>query len=198
MLLLACTLIACGSDDDDNDDSPPATTGTNGGPEGEETTGSSGTSGTTGTRTSCLSSRQRENIRTFLNRLSDLRTFTGTGTDFRFDPPDSEETRNIQGTFNFSQSSENSWDVNWDYSDVDDPTFRETDSQRFALVNGCLTIDGVRARSVDTSDSNLSYRYSVNGRIVRDSTSLSSGKLRIRSTLIEDRSTLQRFFFVQD
>lgn len=195
-VLMAFTLISCGSDNDDNDDDTPQqeedTTGSNG------TTGISGTTGTTGgTTTSCLTNTQRENIRTFLNRASDLRTFSGTGKEIIREEPGLPEVNDVTGTFDFVQSGENTWIVNAAYCNTSDGSNCQSSLTVIAFRNGCLNVNGVRARLNSASDSTLSYRYLENG-TVNERASLATGKLLIRQTVRRDGITPYEFNFAEN
>lgn len=194
MLLLAVTLSSCGSDDDDNDDSPQAetdTTGTNG------TTGGTGTSGTTGgTTTSCMTNSQREKIRLFLNRASDLRTFQGTGSE-EIREEDLVKENDLTGSFDFEQSGENTWIVNAAQCTVAPAPSCQSSQTVIAFRNGCLNVNGVKARIITTSDSSLSYSYLENG-TVRERASLASGKLEVDQSIRRDGSTVYKFEFDED
>jgi hypothetical protein len=195
MLLLALTLIACGSDDDDGDDTPERqedTTGSNG------TTGSSGTSGTTGSpTTSCMNSRQRENIRLFLNRTSDLRTFQGSGTETtRAD--DGTNTQNpITAIIDYQQSGENTWIVNAGICTVAAPPSCQNRQTVITFKNGCLNVNGARAKIISTSDSSLTYSY-FDARTVRDQASIGTGKLIFNVTERRNGSTVYRLNVKED
>lgn len=192
MLLLAATLISCGSDDDDGDDTPELetdTTGSNG------TTGSSGTSGTTGgTTTSCMSSRQRENIRIYLNRASDLRIFIGVGTESIRETNGNLSTNPITGVFDYQQSGENTWIVNAEICTVTAPIACHSRQTVVTFRNGCLNVNGSKARIVSASDSSLTYSY-FDARTVREQSSLSTGKLIYNATETKSGVTTYRLNF---
>jgi hypothetical protein len=215
MLLLAVTLISCGGDDDDGDDSPQrdtdttgssGTTGSTGSTGSSGTTGTSGSSGTTGTSgtsgttggttASCMTNRQRENIRLFLNRASDLRTFHGTGTE-TIRESDVVEDNNIAGTFDFVQSGENTWIVNAAQCTVAPSPICQESQTVIAFRNGCLNVNGVRAKIISASDSSLTYSILENG-TVRDRASLASGKLEFDETIRRDGETVYKLNFEED
>jgi hypothetical protein len=174
MLLLAATLVSCGSDDDDSDDTPQTetdTTGSNG------TTGSSGTSGTTGgTSSSCMSKSQQERISLYMNRASDLRTFTGVGTESTRDSSGSLNTNPITGVIDYQQSGENTWIINSEICTASAPVACHTRQTVVGFKNGCLNVNGAKARIVSVSDSSITYSY-FDARTVREQASVSTGKL---------------------
>ena len=142
-----------------------------------------------------MSNRQRENIRTFLNRASDLRTFNGSGTE-KIREEDLEEVNDITGSFDFQQSSENTWIVNAGYCNTDGTNCQESQTV-IAFKNGCLNVNGVRARIISASDSSLSYRYLENG-TVRERASLASGELVIDQSVTRDGVRVYEFDFDEE
>lgn len=193
-LFLGIAIISCGHDDDDNNDTPQReedTTGSNG------TTGTSGTSGTTGTTTSCLSSRQRENIRAFLIRASDLKTFTGTGTEMIRQDDGTQTVSQITAVLVYQQASENAWTLTAGICSVGPQSTCLERQTVITFKNGCLNVNGARARNVMATDSSLSYTY-FDVRTVRDRSSLATGKLIYSETESKNGVTVRKFNFMEN
>lgn len=184
-VLMGLSIISCGHDDDDNDDTPEQevdTTGSN---------GTTGTTGTTGTSTTCLTTRQRDNIRTFLIRASDLRTFNGTGTEIIREDDGTQTTTQVTAVIDYQQANENTWIVNAGIcSQGMNPICQERQTV-ISFRNGCLNANGAKASNLSTSDSSLSYRY-FDTRFVRERASLATDKLQYSQTETKNGITVRR------
>jgi hypothetical protein len=153
LLLTILTFASCGGGGGGGSDNPPApqeeqdTTGTN-----DNDTG--GNDENENETPSCLTERQREDIRSFMNRLVDLGTIQGSGT-FGNDVPMTED-------FTVTRVSESSWQMNGGACSFDETTGEveecETTQTDIEFRDGCFwwgTEERARLRS--TSSRRLSF-----------------------------------------
>jgi hypothetical protein len=190
-LVMTIALISCGggSDGDKKDKQQQETTGSSGTTGTSGTTGSSGTSGTTGgTTASCLTNTQKENIRDYLNRVSDLRTFTGVGTETIREADGTNTVNAITGTFDYVQSDENTWIANASICRAAPSTLCFQKQIVYAFKNGCLNVNGVRAKLSRATDSSLSFSY-FDVRSVNERSSIATGKFTYLSSESKNRVT---------
>jgi hypothetical protein len=193
IVLLSLSLVSCGGgdDDDNNNDTPQReeTTGTNG------TTGTTGTTG--GTTTSCLTNSQKEKIRDYLNRASDLRTFTGSGTETIKESDGTDTVNAITGTFDYQQANVNTWIANGSICRAAPSTLCFQRQIVYSFSSGCLNVNGVRAKILSTSDSSLSFSY-FDTRTVTDRVSIATGKFTFKETERKNGTTTYILDFKED
>lgn len=144
-------------------------------PQQENPTPPNGSGGTTPPRNTCMSSTQRKNITTVMNRISDFSSITGTGTGAIRNPDGTVSTFPVSGTVDVNKLSDTSWQFTSSLCDISPAC---TVTEVWAFNNDCLEIAGQRASILSTSSSNIrASTTQSNSRVIRGIGS-SNDKLR--------------------
>lgn len=156
MLALASPMmLSCGSDDDDGGGGQQREEDTGGGTSGGSSGGTSGGTGG-GSPTACVSTTNRNNIKTVLDRLADfqvlnaaavlsLRNPDGTFSDAAFVGPLSTRATSATSWFAAGQLCNSELCIEVDYRAA------------FSSSSGCFLSDGFRAQIISTSSNRIHY-----------------------------------------
>lgn len=181
LLLLLMTLISCGGGDDDDDD----TTIVNTPPQQEQPTPNTPNRPRTPTN-SCLSSSDRTEITTLMNRLSDFSTINGSGTAATRNQDGTISTTTVGGSVVVEKLSDTSWAITSAYCSIDTgacpPAIRET----YSFRDQCLFVQDSQAR-ISSATSNTLRLTTTEGE-TRVERSLNSRNDKFRFTVNNRRN----------
>jgi hypothetical protein len=146
----------------------------------------------------CLSATQRQNIRTFLNRLSTVPAINGTAVYRNLNADGSVTITNFnQATYTFTKVNNNLWNVS---GGLCSETICQDTFSTLALRDGCFYYDEDLARINSSSNSRINITTSevVNGVVGRTDSvaSLSSGIVRISENSLLNGVLVQTSRFV--
>lgn len=191
LLLLLTFSISCGSDGDDGGDNITVNTP----PQEEEAP--------TPTPTprqprACVTTSQRTNITNMLDTLSADSPMSGETVAEIFNPDGSVDTGSFPATaFSFSRADANTWGVSYAVCTSTDSCTSSNSSIRFGS-DGCLLIDGLRARNLSTSNSRVAYSVTTGSNRIQSEFLLSSaGIFRYTESQFTNNVRNVRFRFTE-
>jgi uncharacterized membrane protein YgcG len=202
ILLLPLAFYSCGGDSGDS-----SSTSTGVPPEQEEDTGgtggtggSNGGSGGGGGGSSCLSTNERNDIISLMNKLVAENSIDGTAVEKTRNPDGTTTTLDYTGGYTVTKASDTSWVVSGGFC-TEDLTCTEIEST-FAFNNGCFFVGDQQAEinSTTTRKADYTLNSTVDGARRRDRTvvSISNGIVSENQTVTQNNEQVYSFRFKED